>query len=274
MLTLLLISLNNTWVILLGKQHVSRGQIGIGIAVVWLVTVGYTCMVMIIPGGGFVKQPSSFHCGLDAVSTHPIAVAIRLMTITIMICTPICICVFYVMITLKLRASSRDLTQLAVAPPSPNATPRSSLARLATEGPAVIREGRSRYTSVNACVGNMDSDENTSDTSDKASMLARKASLSQESRKLALQVALVKRAVALVTAFLLSWVPYLAVIMHGAITLVNISPLVEAVSAIFASCGALLNPVLLMVMDTRYREAFLVLIGRPMPYLPTWNDRT
>nr|KAJ3403086.1 hypothetical protein HK105_004152 [Polyrhizophydium stewartii] len=225
MLTLLLISINNYRVIVLERQHLTRPQIAGCLVAVWAVTIAWACLPLAVPGGGFVKQPSEFHCALSAESTHPAAVTVRLLNICVLSATPSLIGLFYALIIRKLWISSQRL-RMAVS--------RS----MTTE--AETTEGSSARQS----------------TSSQAKTAPRKSAPAGRSQNLRLQIALVKRAVSLVLVFVCSWGWYLVMIIaEFANNNTPVTPLTETVVFIFLSLNALLNPVVLVLMDRRYREA-------------------
>nr|KAJ3404906.1 hypothetical protein HK105_003832 [Polyrhizophydium stewartii] len=86
------------------------------------------------------------------------------------------------------------------------------------------------------------------------------------SKNLQLQIALVKRALSLVLVFLLSWGAYVIMLIVEYANGKPVTQLTEAVVFLFPSLNALLNPIVLVLMDRRYREAVHEMFGQnPKP---------
>ncbi|KAL2918491.1 hypothetical protein HK105_201892 [Polyrhizophydium stewartii] len=102
MLMLLLISVNNYLVIVLEWQHLTRPQIAGCVVVLWAVIIGWAFLPLAVPGGGFVKQPSGFHCQLDSTSAGS--------NICAMTATPALIGLLYTLIIRKLWILTQRLS--------------------------------------------------------------------------------------------------------------------------------------------------------------------
>ncbi|KAI8919560.1 hypothetical protein BC831DRAFT_515863 [Entophlyctis helioformis] len=255
MLTLLAISFHNFCIIYFEGHHWSRQRIAGFIGGIWVVTVMWACLPLAVPGGGYVKQPSTFHCALDAVSLHPAAVTVRLLNIAVLSMTPTLIGVFYCLIIRKLYLTNKNL-MLATRPYATYTETVSIAGRTDASPGAPNPTVESQPTSRS---------ESESDHPSTPSNLSWRASYRRQSSTqhtiLVLQIALVKRAMALVAAFTGSWGAYLILVIVSTVRGQAGSPLTEAWVFIFLSFNALLNPVLQVVMDRRYKESAAALMG-------------
>ncbi|KAL2911183.1 hypothetical protein HK105_206416 [Polyrhizophydium stewartii] len=237
-LTLLLISVNNYLVIVLEWQHLTRPQIAGCVVVSWAVIIGWACLPLAVPGGGFVKQPSEFYCELDATSTHPAAVTVLSINICAMTATPALIGLLYTLIVRKLWISSQRLSTALTS------SSKGMMSEAETNKGSLTRQSavsRNSHTS-------------------------RQLITAGRSKNLQLQIALVKRALSLVLVFLLSWGAYVIMLIVEYANGKPVTQLTEAVVFLFPSLNALLNPIVLVLMDRRYREAVHVMFGQnPKP---------
>ncbi|KAI8923849.1 hypothetical protein BC831DRAFT_468798 [Entophlyctis helioformis] len=258
MLTLLAISVNNFWLIVLERSHLSGFQIRMIILGIWLVTILYTCFPLSVPGGGFVKQPSTFHCAVDAVSTHPAAVTARLLNIIVLSMTPSCIGIIYILIARKLIMSQR---QLAVGS-APGSHPTGGKGVSGSDNQSSASASNTNNT-ASSMIKTGGDDSGSVATTGGASTTGGGKPLSrkQQSKAVALQVAIVTRAVILVCAFVFSWGFYLLVIILQVIQNKKATPLVEAIAFFLCTCNGLLNPVILLTRDKRYKEAAMAFVG-------------
>ncbi|KAL2913926.1 hypothetical protein HK105_206517 [Polyrhizophydium stewartii] len=237
MLTLLLISANNFLLIVLERPHPSRTQIAAYLVGLWILTFAWGLLPFATPGGGFAKQPSTFHCALDAGSDFPATVVVRLLNMCALGLTPLFIGGFYALILRKLWLSSRNLRQAR----------RSSTRKMvgAEHKPDAMVD--------------MATDTETNNTNTNAT----RPSTGTQNNTLKLQIAIVRRAVALVLVFMGFWGWYLIVIISEVVNGNKpASPLVESTGVLAFSFNALCNLIVLVLMDHRYRDAILKIVGR------------
>ncbi|KAI8928478.1 hypothetical protein BC831DRAFT_448081 [Entophlyctis helioformis] len=252
-LTLLVIAMSNFWIIVLEKQHLTRRQIHTAIAGIWAVTLGYSCLPLAVPGGGFIKQPSTFHCALDPVSDHPAAVIVRTLNMAVLILTPSLIGLFYALIARKLWLTLRhsELGSVSIAATGEH---------VSSFGSNVATKSSNKGTYSSSSAATFDADH--TDTVDAGNATAQAHGQRTGPATMARGPSTMKSLANHNEQQIRTVALQIAVIIYQVAIHAPASPLTEALVFVQLSSNALLNPILLVLMDGRYREAVGSMIGR------------